>query len=359
VKVADPLEEFLTEYVDSAGGITEEVEPQVYDVLLPDAGILPDAGRTLRVAFDPEALPEHPHAQLVTFGSALLDELLGQAQAHGRLALAYLDDVHLTPHGLEQRVRRDFILPTGASLEIQTARPLYVTTTVLWFETTFVSDEKEQSIAPIAVDRYYGRLVHHLEPLVEGDRLSEIRRYPYPDAPLRPLDEAYRLASERLARSVSAEANSRKQEISARQAKQRERMTRYFADMRGELNERLEKAEARAEEMDSLRARVEALDREERVRLEELQRKTMVRVQIKLTNVLHVKTPRLFLNAHLAYEDGKHAPTPLTLTWDAIAVRTDAPDCPSCQRPTYELRLGRRGELRCPYCEKAGALASP
>jgi hypothetical protein len=357
--VADPLEQFLTEYVDSAGGIAEEVEPQVYDVLLPDAGILPYEGRTLRVAFDPEALPEHPHAQLVTFGSSLLDELLEQAQARGRLALAYLDDVHLTPHALEQRVRRDFILPPAASLQIQAARPLYVTTTVLWFETTFVSDEKEQSLAPIAVDRYYGRLVRHLEPLLERDRLSEIRRYPYPDAPSRPLDEAYLQASERLARSVSAEANGRKQEILARQAQQRERMTRYFADLRGELNERLEKAQARAEEMDSLRARVEALDREESVRLEELQRKTMLRVQIKLTNVLHVKTPRLFLNARLASKDRMHAAIPLTLTWDPFAEKADALDCPSCRHPTYELRLGRRGELRCPNCDKAGAHASP
>jgi len=43
--MSDPLEQFLTEYVDAAGGIADEVEPQVYDVLLPEGA------RPLRVAF--------------------------------------------------------------------------------------------------------------------------------------------------------------------------------------------------------------------------------------------------------------------------------------------------------------------
>jgi hypothetical protein len=30
-----PLEEFVRDYVDVTGGVVEEIEPQVYDVLLP------------------------------------------------------------------------------------------------------------------------------------------------------------------------------------------------------------------------------------------------------------------------------------------------------------------------------------
>jgi len=83
------------------GGLEEEIEPQVYDVLFPDSD------KPLRVAFDPDALPEHPSAQLLTFGSALLDDLLGKAQARGSVGFAFLDDVQVAPHALEQR-----ILPT-------------------------------------------------------------------------------------------------------------------------------------------------------------------------------------------------------------------------------------------------------
>ena len=340
----DPLEQFLIEYVEAAGGLAEGVEPQVYDLLLPDAA------KTLRVTFDPEALPEHPSAQLFTFGSALLDEMLQAAQARARIAIAYLDDVHLTPHALDSRVRRDFTLPSGTTLQIEAARRLYITTTIFWFEATFVSDEKEQAIYPVAVDRHYGRQVRYLEALLDSDRLSEIRRYPYPDAKSLPLDQAYRLAGERVARTVTAEANGRKHWLLARQAQQRQRMTRYFTDLRTELTERLEKAQARGEEAESLRLRLEALQREENLRLEELQRKATLQVQLNVVNLLHIKSPRLFLTAFLVFDEAKRAPLPLALTWDPLLEKTDAVDCPGCRHPTYELSVGRRGELHCPNC---------
>jgi hypothetical protein len=345
--MSDPLEKFLVEYVDASGGLTEEIEPQVYDLLLPDSD------QPLRVTFDPDALPEHPAAQLVTFGSALLEQLLAQAQARGRIALVYLDDVHLMPHALDQRVRRDLTLPSGTNLLIESARPQYVTTTLFWFETTFIGDEKEQALYPVAVDRYYGRLVRYLEPLLDGERLSEIRRYAYPDASSQPLAQTYLHARERVMRTVLTEANSRQHELRARLAQQREQMTRYFADLRAELNERLEKVQARGEEGDSLLLRVEALNREERLRVEELQRKATLRAQIQLTNVLHVKIPRLFLEAQLVFDENRRAPIPLKLTRDPLVEKTDALACPHCQHPTYELRVGRRGDLRCPQCSAA------
>jgi hypothetical protein len=42
-------------------------------------------------------------------------------------------------------------------------------------EVTFVSDEKEQVLYPIALDRYYGRQVRYLEPLTAGGRFPAAR----------------------------------------------------------------------------------------------------------------------------------------------------------------------------------------
>lgn len=349
--MSDPLEEFLIEYVDTRGGIADTVEPQVYDVLLPEAET------PLRVTFDSEALPEHPNAQLLTFGSAVLDELVQQAQRGGRLASAFLDDVHLAPHGFEARLKRDVILPPGVTLEIQAARPLYVTHTLFWFETTFSSDEQEQALYPLGVERFYGRPVRYLEPLLASERLSEMRRWAFPDAPARPLAEAYLLAREHVVRTVTAEVNQRHLQLSAHQIQQRERMTNYFSDLRAELTERLRKAAQHhdaAEETASLQQRLDALAREETLRLEELQRAARLRAQIELLNLLHVKIPRLFASAQLVRE--KHAPRAFTLTWDPLTEKTDPFPCPHCQNPTLELRLTRRGELGCPQCQGSETL---
>lgn len=350
----DPLEQFLLEYVDAIGGLADEVEPQVYDVLLPDAAapaFSAWADTPQRLAFDPDALPEHPSAQLFTFGSAVLDDVLARAQARGRIGLAFLDDVHLTPHALAPRITRDLVLPDPVTLRIERIRPLYVTHSRFWFETTYLGDEKEQALYPIAVDRSYGREARHLDVRLDGDRLSETRRWAFADAPSLPLDRAYLTAREAVVRTVRAAVHTRQQQTQARLAEQTERMKRYYGDLRAELAERTEKAEARGDETESLELRLDALNREEALRLDELERKAQLRVQLRLANLLHVKVPRLFIYTQVsAKRFATVHPAALTLTWDPLVEKTDALDCPNCHHPTFELRLGGQGGLHCPNC---------
>ncbi|OGO37068.1 MAG: hypothetical protein A2Z03_03035 [Chloroflexi bacterium RBG_16_56_8] len=340
-----PLEQFLIEYVDAVGGLVDEIEPQVYDVLLPDSDT------PQRLAFDPDALPEHPSAQLLTFGSALLDDLLARAQARGQIGLAFLDDAHLMPHALAQRVTHDLILPDPVTLRIETIRPLYVTHSLFWFEVTYLSDEKEQALHLIAVDRYYGREVRYLEALLDGERLSETRRWAFADAPSLPLDRVYLTAREAVVRTVRAEVHTRQHQTQQRLAEQTERMKRYYADLRAELAERIEKAHARGDEIESLELRRDALNREETLRLDELARKAQVRVQLRLVNLLHVKIPRLLIHTRVSAKPFPAVrPATLTLTWDPLVEKTDALVCPNCQQPTFELQINRQGELHCPKC---------
>ncbi len=350
--MSDPLEQFLIEYVDTIGGLADAVEPQVYDVLLPDAE------QPVRVAFDPDALPEHPAAQLLTFGSALLDQLLEQAQTRGRVGIAFLDDVHLSPHTLEQRVRRELTLPAALVLHVDRARPFYVTHSLFWFEVTHSGDEIEQSLYPVAIDRYYGREVRYLDALLDGNRFSEIRGWAFPDATALPLAQSYLIAREAVARTARAEAKARQHQMQIRLREQTDRLKRYYADLRAELAERIEKTTARGDETESLRLRQDALNREESLRFEELQRKAQLRVQLELTNLLHVKVPRLLVDARVGVAEGKRIAlrtTTLQLTWNPLVERTDAVACPTCRHPAFELRLDRQGELRCAACLTTGA----
>src|ERR1700730_2370009 len=87
---ASPLEDFLRDYVETIGGAWDEVEPQVYDLLMPaetNAPVLDGGGRGIvRVAFDPEAIPEHPGSQLASFGTPFVDKVLADALERGRFA---------------------------------------------------------------------------------------------------------------------------------------------------------------------------------------------------------------------------------------------------------------------------------
>jgi len=339
------LEAFLREYLDAAGGVWEEVEPQVYDVLWPDAA------EPVRLTFDPDALPEHPAAHLLTFGSSVLDELLERAHARSRVGLAYLDDVPPATETVARQLHHELRLPDHVALRLDAARPLYVTHTLFWFEATYTGDVREQALYSATVDRYYGRLVRHLEPLLDERRLSDARLWPYPDAPSLPLSRAYAVARDRVVRTVAAEAESRSREIGAAIARQSERTVRYFADLRAELRERREKAGAGSDQDESLRLRLEAVDREEALRLDDLRRKAALRVDLRLRNILHLKALRLFLTAQpVAAGRAPVRAVSLTLTWDPVAGKLDAVACPHCRQPAYELQLTARGELRCPAC---------
>jgi len=346
VEPESPLEQFLREYVEVSGGLWEEREPRVYDVLWPDAD------QTQRLTFDPEALPEHPSARLLTFGLPPLDELLAQAQARSPATLAYLDDLHLHPHGLAQRIQRELTPPEGLAWEIGQIRPRYVSHCVFWLAATFTAgDEQAQEHYTAAIDRLYGRLVRHLDPLLDSSRLAEARRWPYPDAPGIPLAQAYQIARASVVRGVAAEANSRQHDWEARQAQQIERVERYFADMRAELHERIRRAAAREEDTEDLRRRAAAIEREATLRIEELRRKAGARASVRLTHMLEVRIPRLFVEARLVAARKTHAaPPPLTATWDPLVEKTDALDCPNCRRPTYALTLRAGSALGCPAC---------
>src|SRR5437588_12309313 len=89
-----PLEGFLRDCLGTVGGAWDEVEPEVYDVLLP-ADAEAAASGVLRLTFDPEALPEHPGAQLASYGTPLIDRLLNDALRRGRSAHFYLSGANL------------------------------------------------------------------------------------------------------------------------------------------------------------------------------------------------------------------------------------------------------------------------
>src|SRR5208283_386884 len=116
---------------------------QVYDVLLPPGVTAGGERDVLHIAFDPEALPEHPGAQLASYGTPFIDRLLADAVARGRYARLYVIGLNLAPHDLAGSVRRALTLPEQATLTPERARPLHFGQAVFWFQAAYLSDQKE------------------------------------------------------------------------------------------------------------------------------------------------------------------------------------------------------------------------
>src|SRR5258708_35218580 len=142
---ASPLEAFMRSYLDTVDGVWDEIQPQVYDVLLPDA-VAERGGSMVRVTFDPEALPEHPAAQFASFGTPFIDHLLAAAVGRGRLAHFFMVGLNLSPHDLAGRVGPAMTPPAPPRLGIRNVPGLHLPHAGLWCPGGFVSDQRAHAI---------------------------------------------------------------------------------------------------------------------------------------------------------------------------------------------------------------------
>jgi hypothetical protein len=349
-----PLESFVRDYVDVTGGVWEQVEPQVYDLLLPSDPTAADTGtdgrEILRVTFDPEAVSEHPGSQLASFGTPLIDRLLTSAVEQGRFARAYVNGLNLVSHGLQNRIRRAISLPEPLQIEIARTRSLNFPQAVFWFSATFVSDQKEDEILPVAMDLHYSRQVRHLDKLLDEQRLAAEPAMLLPEAQHCSLAEAYPMARERVVRTLATLVNTRRRELNERVERQIARMTRYYADVSSELTEQQSRARDRDAGLEKYKTRREAIDREQRLRITELRQKSTLHVQLRLVSVLLIQQPKLRIESKLT---SKRPPIPLELIWDPLTEMVEAVPCPNCLTPTLIFKLDRLSHLACPSCTAA------
>jgi hypothetical protein len=349
-----PLEDFVRTYLETVGGVWDEVEPQVYDVLLPVAESGGEAaGEMLRMTFDPEALPEHPGAQLASFGTPLIDRLLNDAVRRGRTALFYLTGLNLAPHDLAGRVRRSLTLTPPLVVRVERVRALDFAQVVFWFQAEFVSDQKEQEILPVAIDLHYGREVRHIDQLLDRSRLLEEPALLLPEARRSAVATAYPGAREQVLRSLAPMAGVRHRELAERLERQVARMRRYYADLRDELAEQRRRTHDKEDATERLEARQMAIDREEQVRVAELRQKSALRVHLRLLQMVMVQQPKLLV--HTLFTVPGREPNHLELVWDPLLEMLEAVSCPECGRPTYALEATRLGRVVCPACAARAA----
>jgi hypothetical protein len=347
-----PLEDFVRDYVETTGGVWDEVEPQVYDLLLParqEPGLW--QGESLRVTFDPEALPEHPGSQLASYGTPLVERLLDDAMERGRFSRLYYLGLNLSPHDLAGRVRKALTLAPGVQFNPERVRTLHFAQALFWFQATFISDQKEQEVLVASLDLHYGRQVRHREKLLDQARLADQPAQPFPEARRLSLAAAYPLARAEVLRALAPLANARDRELRERLQRQTARMRRYYADLRRELEtvrgKDSEQAQARRA------GRLQAIDNEERLRVSELYQKNSLRVNLRLLNTLAIQQPKLLVAGKLLAS--KRPEASLELVWDPLVEAAEAVPCPTCKRPTFALEVARSGRVCCTACggEKA------
>lgn len=335
-----PLEQFVRDYAEARDGTWDQIEPRVYDLLI--------GSEITRVAFDPEALSEHPQAQLASLGSPLLDGLLADAAERWRCARFYRIGLNLHPHDLEARFRQAISLSPTAIASIRRVRTMNCPQALFWFRATFVSDQKEEEILLMGIDLHSLREVRHWDLLLASSGLSELPEALLPEARHGGLIAGYRCARDRVAPTVAALANTRRRAWSSRVGTQIQRMSAYYSRLREEASEPFRHGDDAANPS-GIAAKREAIDREERLRIAELRQKSALRVQVKPANLMIVQQPKLLMS--VAITDKNRPVDLLEVVWNPLSEAIEAPTCPACRQPTFTLRICRN-ILGCASCMK-------
>lgn len=358
------LQQFITDYIETVGGDCEEVEPQVYDILFPEGFDEFSGENVLRITYDPEAVPEHPGSQLVSFGTPLVDTVLADAVRRGRIATAYFTGLNLQARDLPAKIRRTIQLPEGFDWTFENVRFLHYPQAVFWFEATFASDIKEQEILPVGFDLASKREVRRLDQLLDFKRLARRPMQTLIEANHGDLTDIYLKARQEAVRTVSALGNIRRRELETRLDKQVSRMQLYYEDLRKELNEqdrrkagRTAKEGAETEDHREKSAkRLETINREELQRITELRQKSALKITLRLANLLIVEQPKICVKAIVsAKRSGDILSEPMELLWNPLTEQLEAAVCPACGGPTFEFRLATKKSkaehpLVCPQC---------
>jgi len=361
------LQEFVTDYIETIGGDCEEVEPQVYDILFPDElaktenASLPSLQElakrgVLRVTYDPEAVPEHPGSQLVSFGTPLVDAMLTDAVRRGRTATAYITGLNLQARDLPTKIKRTIKLPEHFDWTFEQVRFLHYPQAVFWFEATFSSDVKEQEILPVAFDLATKREVRRLDQLLDFERLEQRPMQSLIEANHADLTEIYLKARQEAVRTISTLSNLRRRELDTRLDKQVGRMQLYYSDLRKELSEQENRktgrptkqvdvaAEAAADDLqEKFTQRLETINREEMQRITELRQKSALKVTLRLATLLIVQQPKICVRAVATGQQKWGGLTEsMELVWNPLAEQLEAAVCPACGNSTFEFKLAAK-----------------
>ena len=349
----NPVEELTIGYFRSVEGDYERIEPQVYDVALPELIVeqlqLSNPGGISRVTFDTEALTDHPQAHFLAFGHPTLDQIFAMAHQQGAVGKIFLSGFNLQPHQLLSKLKQQLHLHKDLHIEFGTPRILHFTLWFYWFQATFLCDEKTQYVFEVGIDQYNGRLTRRFQDLLDAAQSTAVPIAPYSDAGGMASVDAYLLARAETVVKLRPMMRNYKEKLAHHLMQESNQIAKYFDGMLSEVEERQKKSAASGKEGEAFSHQKKSLELERQARLVELQKKMTLKTDLKLLNLLSVVMPKIITPLKLTAK--RHAAVDLKVIWNPLSQSVEPIACPQCGSPTLEFVQASQGAIQCAQCK--------
>ena len=375
------LRDFILGYCQQVGGLVEPPAYGIYDVLLPEQvaarwGIeafqrfnfdpnvlLPGPANERTASSGAPAAPAPGQASALTslyYGQPLVETIVSELRQRPANTRLFVNPLRLEKPGLGELVEKTFSFSNARPVAGVTQRNRLYHYVCFNFKASLVSDEKREMVVNLWMHLQGGYR------LPGGEIQSKLSLEPenaYPqltaaapvwhtgrkagEAPFGPeiltalLERARTAVLDEIAPSLEA-ARKRSQHFLELD---RARLGNYYAELQGDLEKRLSKAED--ERQPALQAKLAALQEERQSKLADAEQKYHLRLDLELINLAIISLPKIEMDLEI-HKRGLSILRPVA--WDPVRHLLEPLVCDVCGLPGEGLSLCENGHLAHAAC---------
>ena len=352
------LDELVLSYCRHVGGLIEPPAYGIYETLLPDEvaarwGVAPHQ----RFTFDAKSGEEQAGITFLHYGHTLVDAIINELHWQSANGQFFINNVRSEKPGLYAAIEKAISLPNAKLFPVPSAKEQarlhhYARFN---FKVSLVADEKRELILPVWMDVQRGCSVNGADieqtailDIENGNRLLPLATCSWNDAPpLAPKTLASLL--ERASQAIPLElgetlANLRKR-LERFLELDRARLDEYYADLRGDAEHRLQKADE--ERRPALEAKLAAIAAERVSKLADVEQKYNLRIQVEFINLAIIALPKLDLMVEIRK---RTAAVQRSVAWNPLLHSMDLLTCDVCGQSGNALQLCENGHLAHAEC---------
>ncbi|MCL4834198.1 MAG: hypothetical protein KJZ86_17275 [Caldilineaceae bacterium] len=352
------LARFVVGYLTQTGGIVAPAAFGSREALLPDemaARLGVDAYLNLRFDAEDDAPGE---GLRLSVNHPLVDRIAAQLLHAQGNSQVYINHLRLDKKGLLEQAEKNIGIANARLGQKKGAMEQQALHHYLRFnfKVTFVSDEKQESLASVVMDAQNGYAISdplHLQRLLSTDTAPG---YPHMSiAPARWLGadaidsaETYQALLERAQGALEKQLTPRMTAMQSRVQRFLEldqaRIEEYYDALEADLRRRIERAEASESGRGSKgnQEKLAAVQGERAAKLSDIRARYQLRLEVELVNVQRIVQPKVMLPVEIG---DRRLTVTRFVVWDPLRHELEALICDVCGQPGENLHLCTGGHL--------------
>lgn len=293
------LQQFVTQTVESLGGVVLPEEYALCEVLIPESYASYFQNKTeLKLSFDFEVAQENPDSEFVTFGSYILEQLLTLVNQKAKTALRYAVVDRLEPGQPEKRLAAFLEIENG-KLEIEAKRAVTGVWVVFQYITAFVTDEKTETANQIWVNLLTNEIDYRMKKEQNRIMYEQKAANTYPIPVVFDMNQALDRATEHVEKLSEEQKESQTNEREV--AKDTERINNYYDALLAENTKRANRKGLSEEKQNEIHQKSKTIELEWNKQLKEIYNKANGELEISLHHAVLYFVPLMELKVHSQY----------------------------------------------------------